>query len=68
MSEDEAEGIVKRSYKKILHRDPDAAGLRSWARVLAQDGKDQEWLENVLRESEERKSMKEGATRTIFAS
>jgi hypothetical protein len=54
----EAEGIVVRSYRNVLQRDPDSSGLRSYTQQVINNNWTQRDLENVLRQSDEYYNMR----------
>ena len=49
----DAEQIVRRSYRSVLGRDPDASGLRSWTEQVINNNWTQQDLEYALRQSDE---------------
>ena len=52
-SEEDTREIIERAYLEILEREPDARGLKTYERHLAEEGKDEVWLRDVLRNSSE---------------
>ena len=54
----EARETVTRLYQEILEREPDAAGMATWSEHIRR-GRDEAWLEQVLRESPEGKAVAE---------
>ena len=48
-----AEATVRRSYRSVLGRDPEPAGLRSWTQQLMNNNWTQRDLESALRQSDE---------------
>ena len=53
LSEANARDIIEQVYLDVLQRYPDERGLYTYTKFLAQDGKSEEWLRNVLLNSEE---------------
>ena len=58
----DAEQIVRRSYRSVLGRDPDPAGLRNWTQQVVNNNWTQRDLENALRQSDEYRDIR-GARR-----
>jgi peptidase inhibitor family I36/uncharacterized protein DUF4214 len=54
----DAEQIVRRSYRSVLGRDPDASGLRSWTEQVMNNNWTQRDLENALRQSDEYRDLR----------
>ena len=52
-----AETAVSQSYRSVLGRDPDPAGLRSWTQQLMNNNWTQRDLENALRQSDEYRAL-----------
>lgn len=59
----DAEGMVRRSYRAVLQREPDPDGLRNWAEQVQQHNWTQRDLENALRQSDEYRALREGRRR-----
>ena len=55
MTREKAEEIVKRSYRSVLGRDPDAAGLRSYSDKVLRDKWTEADVTKALRQSDEYK-------------
>jgi len=53
MSARDAESIVRRGYRSVLQRDPDASGMRYWTQTVMQNGWTERDFENALRQSDE---------------
>lgn len=53
----DAEQVVRRSYRSVLGRDPDASGLRSWTEQVINNNWTQQDLEYALRQSDEYRQM-----------
>ena len=49
----QAESIVRRSYHRVLGRDPDPSGLNAWTDQVIQNNWTERDLENALRQSDE---------------
>jgi hypothetical protein len=49
---------VRRSYRSVLGRDPDASGLRSWTEQVMNNNWTQRDLENALRQSDEYRDLR----------
>lgn len=56
-STNESHRTIERLYREVLAREPDAAGLVTYTKAFAEEGRDGEWLEKVLRESAERREL-----------
>src|SRR6185369_7633802 len=54
----DAEQVVRRSYRSVLGRDPDASGLRSWTEQVMNNNWTQRDLENALRQSDEYRDLR----------
>ena len=54
----DAENVVRRSYRDILGRDPDASGLRSWTQQVVNNNWTQQDLERALRQSDEYRQLR----------
>ena len=54
----DAEQIVRRSYRSVLGRDPDPAGLRNWTQQVVNNNWTQRDLENALRQSDEYRDLR----------
>ena len=54
-SDDDAGQVVKRAYRAVLGREPDAEGLKTFSRRVEKDGWDQGDVENELKKSDEYK-------------
>jgi Peptidase inhibitor family I36/Domain of unknown function (DUF4214) len=52
-----AEAAVRQSYRQVLSRDPDPAGLRNWTQQLMNNNWTQRDLENALRQSDEYRAL-----------
>jgi hypothetical protein len=63
LSQREAETIVRRSYRSVLERDPDASGLRSWTEQVLANNWTQRDLENALRRSDEYRALQRNRRR-----
>ncbi len=48
---------IKKLYNEILQRDPDPDGLKHWQNQISNEGKSIDWVENMLKNSEEAKSL-----------
>jgi hypothetical protein len=59
----DAEQIVRRSYRSVLGRDPDASGLRSWTEQVVNNNWTQRDLENALRQSDEYRELRSARRR-----
>ena len=59
----DAEQIVRRSYRSVLERDPDPAGLRDWTEQVIKNNWTQRDLENALRQSDEYRQLRQQARR-----
>jgi TorA maturation chaperone TorD len=59
--EQSAEQLIRRVYKEFLHRDPDAAGLRTYLRELLDNGWTEQDLRKAVREGPEYTAMREKA-------
>jgi len=53
----EAESVVRRSYRSVLGREPDASGLSSWTDQVVRNNWTQQDLENALRQSDEYRAL-----------
>ena len=60
----EAESIVRRSYRSVLGRDPDPAGLQSWTRQVINSNWTQQDLEYALRQSDEYRQLNRARRRS----
>ena len=49
----QAESMVRRSYRSVLGRDPDPSGLQSWTQNVLNNNWTRRDLENALRQSDE---------------
>jgi hypothetical protein len=49
----QAESMVRRSYRNVLGREPDPSGLQSWTQQVMNNNWTQRDLENALRQSDE---------------
>lgn len=65
--EPKAYEIVDRAYRAELGRPPDPAGLKVHVEELMENDRDEAWLRNVLRESEEAQKNKIYARRNVLA-
>ena len=63
VSRREAEDIVRRSYRAVLQRDADPAGLRDWTEQVLRRGMTQRDVEAELRQSDEYRALREGRRR-----
>lgn len=52
-----AEAAVRRSYRAVLGREPEPAGLRSWTQQVMNNNWTQRDLENALRQSDEYRAL-----------
>jgi len=59
----EAESIVRRSYRAVLDRDPDPAGLRDWTQQVIQNDWTQRDMDNALRQSDEYRALRQNRRR-----
>lgn len=59
----DAEQIVRRSYRSVLGRDPDPAGLRNWTEQVINNNWTQRDLEYALRQSDEYRDLRSSARR-----
>jgi hypothetical protein len=55
-----ADRIIRRAYQDILGRDPDAAGLRNYRRLILQEGWDEHDVRQALIRSPERRQQRTG--------
>jgi len=55
----DAEQIVRRSYRSVLGRDPDASGLRSWTEQVVNNNWTRRDLEYALRQSDEYRELRQ---------
>jgi hypothetical protein len=53
MRQDEAEDMVRRAYRAVLNREPDAEGLREYTQRIRRDGWSQRDVETILLKSDE---------------
>ncbi len=53
VTEVEARIIVNQAFLEVLGRAPDEGGLSNYTAILIHEGRDQRWLESVLRQSPE---------------
>ena len=63
LSSREAEDIVRRGYRAVLQRDPDANGLRDWTQQVLKNNWTQSDLEAALRQSDEYRALRENRRR-----
>jgi hypothetical protein len=59
-SRQDAESLVRQSYRSVLGRDPDPSGLSSWTDQVVQNNWTQQDLENALRQSDEYRQRNNG--------
>jgi hypothetical protein len=59
----DAEQIVRRSYRSVLGREPDPAGLRSWTEEVVNNNWTQRDLESALRQSDEYRQLRQARRR-----
>jgi len=59
----DAEQIVRQSYRSVLGRDPEPAGLRSWTQEVINNNWTQRDLEWALRQSDEYRQLHSTARR-----
>lgn len=59
----DAEGVVRRSYRAILGRDPDPSGLRNWTDQVVNNNWTQQDLEYQLRQSDEYRQLRDNRRR-----
>jgi hypothetical protein len=53
ITQTEAAAMVTRTYRDILHREPDQQGLETHIKALVVDGHDEAWLRKILSQSQE---------------
>ena len=59
----EAENMVQRTYRSVLRRDADAAGLRSWTEQVMRNNWTQGELERAFRQSDEYRDLRDDRRR-----
>ena len=55
-----ADGIIRRAYRDVLHREPDQSGLDSYRRAILENGWDEQDVRRALRHSDERRASRGG--------
>jgi len=66
INQEEARDVVERAYLDILERYPDERGLYTYKRFLMDEGKSEEWLRQVLRDSAEGKQVSKRRQRQAY--
>jgi hypothetical protein len=59
----DAEQVVRRSYRSVLGRDPDPAGLRNWTEQVINNNWTRQDLEYALRQSDEYRDLRRARRR-----
>ena len=53
-----ADGIVRRAYRDVLHREPDQSGLDSYRRAILENGWDEQDVRRALRHGDDRRGQR----------